>query len=205
MSRDHHMTNTLHAPTPPSPVRMETLEDRRMLSAAPSAADDLIVLASSHTAQPLRNPNQYLSESLTAAEVRLILSQAASQARPGQIIVVTDREGNRRGAYQVGQLKKGRQARIYGKAIARARTAALFQSTQNAFTTRTARFIIQDHFPHPVQNTPGGPLYGVEFSSLPDSDVLGSGASFLPAGAVPLNITGDPGGIPLFKNGIPVG
>src|SRR5688572_11728434 len=81
------------------------------------------------------------------------------------------------------------------KAITRARTAAAFQSRQDAFTTRTARFIIQDHFPHPVSNTPGGPLYGVQFSSLPGTDARVNAPA----------ISGDPGGIPLFKSGEPVG
>ncbi len=99
------------------------------------------------------------------------------------------------------------QNRHASKAIAKARTAALFASTQDAFTTRTARFIIQDHFPQPVQNTPGGPLYGVEFSSQPFSDALPTFKKDQIAGegGLPLNISGDPGGIPLYKNGVPVG
>ncbi|HEY7115622.1 MAG TPA: heme-binding protein, partial [Tepidisphaeraceae bacterium] len=63
------------------------------------------------------------------------------------------------------------------------------------------------NFPPDIKNTPGGPLYGVEFSTLPGSDV-GLAATRDQAtgpGAIPLNISGDPGGIPLFKNGIPVG
>jgi uncharacterized protein GlcG (DUF336 family) len=166
---------------------LEALEGRRMLSAAAQPAD-------------------YRSELLNAADVGGVLSRAGSQARQGQVIVVVDREGVIRGAFARGAFaSKGRRNRVFGKAIARARTAALFASTQDAFTTRTARFIVQDHFPHPVQNTAGGPLYGVEFSSLPDSDVLPAAARLLPPGATPLNISGDPGGVPLFKDGIPVG
>jgi uncharacterized protein GlcG (DUF336 family) len=175
---------------------IEPLEDRQMLSGSSS--------------QPLRSPDDYLSEHLTAAEVQAILAQAASQALPTQIIVVTDREGVLLGSFRMRRVTgdtrglRVRQRRILDKAIARARTAAFFESTQNAFTTRTARFIVQDHFPHPIQNTPGGPLYGVEFSTQPNSDIPLPSMTNLPGGGA-LNISGDPGGIPLFKNGIPVG
>jgi uncharacterized protein GlcG (DUF336 family) len=173
-------------------ILMQTLENRRMLSS---------------TSQPLRKPDDYLSEQLTASDVQAILAAAASQANRKQIIVVTDREGVILGSLAMRKASKNTavRARELGKAIARARTVSLFESTQDAFSTRTARFILQDHYPHPVQNTPGGPLYGVEFSSLPGADILPANTSDLPTGAIPLNITGDPGGIPLFKNGIPVG
>jgi uncharacterized protein GlcG (DUF336 family) len=131
-----------------------------------------------------------LLATLSLADVELILAQAASQANNRQVIAVSDRDGDILGIFEVGNAPN----RMITKAVTRARTAALFQSTQNAFTTRTARFIIQDHFPHPVPNTPGGPLYGVEFSSLAGSDVFDGPA-----------ISGDPGGIPLFKDGQPVG
>src|ERR1043165_918683 len=164
---------------------IETLEYRRLLSmAAPSDAG---------------------SQHLTRVDVERILGRAGSQAMDTQIIAVVDCEGNVLGVYG------GKEARDIDRrsdrrdgleipapnlvnAIARARTAAFFASTQNAFTTRTARFIIQDHFPPSLPNTPGGPLYGVEFSSLPGSDVFPGPA-----------ISGDPGGVPLFKSGIPVG
>jgi len=166
----------------------EALEPRRMLSSS-----------------TLRSPDEFAAEHLTAKDVRVILAQAASQAGANQTIVVSDREGIVLGAFRMSGVASDDLNFYLGKATARARTAALFSSTGEAFTTRTARFIVQDHFPHPVANTPGGPLYGVEFSSLPSSDVLSSIQKELPAGALPLNISGDPGGIPLYKNGIPVG
>src|SRR4051794_25127198 len=168
------------------PRMLEILEGRRLLSVA--------------------SPSDYRSELLSAADVSAILAQAASQGRRKQIIAVVDREGVILGSVQIGGIGDVVARDItLGKAIARARTTALFASTQDAFTTRTARFIVQDHFPHPVQNTPGGPLYGVEFSSQPFSDVLPAGTKELPANSIKLNISGDPGGIPLYKNGIPVG
>jgi uncharacterized protein GlcG (DUF336 family) len=147
------------------------------------------------------------TQRLTRGEVERILAAAGSQAMDTQIIAVVDREGNVLGALGASPLAAdsfvpfppsfdgtSNIERTLLNAITRARTAAFFQSTEDAFTTRTARFIIQDHFPHPVPNTPGGPLYGVQFSSLPLSDVYSGPA-----------ISGDPGGIPLYKNGVPVG
>src|SRR4029077_18706650 len=70
-------------------------------------------------------------------------------------------------------------------AISKAGTAALFSTRGNAFTSRTAGFIIQEHFPPGVDFKPGGPLYGVQFSSLPCSDIKIPG--------LPLGLSGDPG------------
>ena len=79
------------------------------------------------------------------------------------------------------------------KSLTRARTGAFFESREDAFSTRTARFIIQDNFPHPVPNTMAGPLYGVQFSTLPFSD-----HSFNSNGTVTgPAISGDPGGLPM--------
>ncbi|HEV2296334.1 MAG TPA: heme-binding protein [Tepidisphaeraceae bacterium] len=166
---------------------MELLEPRKLFNGGPVS------------------PDAADTQRLTRTEVEQILARAGSQARPRQIISVVDREGNILGVYGAVNAKNVSRsaetrdglripAQTLLASVARARTAAYFQSTQNAFTTRTARFIIQDHFPHPVPNTPGGPLYGVQFSSLPGSDVLSGPA-----------ISGDPGGIPLYKNGVPVG
>ncbi len=141
-----------------------------------------------------------LLATLSSDDVTLILARAASESvRPGleQVVVaVVDREANVLGVFGRSGLVAGRERdEIVLSAIARARTAALFQSEQNAFSTRTARFIIQDHFPQPVKNTPGGPLYGVQFSNLIGSDVVRNTPG----------ISGDPGGIPLYKQGDPVG
>lgn len=156
---------------------IDPLEQRRLFSALPAAPQAL----------------------LTEPEVESILARAASQARPGQAIVVADREGVVLGALALGGAPSAAFSDAAASAAtARARTAAFFQSEGEAFTTRTARFIIQDHFPHPVRNTPGGPLYGVQFSTLPGSDVpLDPFDGF--------SISGDPGGVPLYKNGHPVG
>jgi uncharacterized protein GlcG (DUF336 family) len=82
-------------------------------------------------------------------------------------------------------------------AIAKAATGALLSSGGNAFSTRTASFIVQAHFPPGVDFTPGGPLFGVQFSSLPCGDFKRPGS--------PLGLAGDPGGLPLYREGHVVG
>jgi len=73
----------------------------------------------------------------------------------------------------------------------------LFSTRGNAFTSRTAGFIIQEHFPPGVDFRSSGPLYGVQFSSLPCADIQRPG--------LPLGLSGDPGGVPIYKNGEAVG
>lgn len=150
---------------------------------------------------------------LTENEVRTIIAQAVSAAvglNKKVTIVVTDHEGNVLGAFLMtgadgnSRVSGGGSGGLEGfvapsifAAISKAGTASLFSSTGNAFTTRTASFIIQEHFPPGVDNRPGGPLYGVQFSSMSCSDVVTAG--------LPLGLSGDPGGIPLYKNGVAVG
>ena len=97
-------------------------------------------------------------------------------------------------------------------AIAKAISGAYLSSGGNAFSTRTASQIVQQHFP-PAPTTVGlesGPLYGVQFSQLPCSDLvqrfgaLGSAALIGPKRS-PLGLSADPGGFPLYKNGVVVG
>jgi uncharacterized protein GlcG (DUF336 family) len=187
-----------------SKVLFETMEPRQLMSVAVGTDASAVVplgttvrpllTTASTKAAPKASKARIAQEgNLTAAQVTQILAQAASQARPGQAIAVVDREGVVLGVFRMnGATDATEQA-----AIARARTAAYFQSVGEAFTTRTARFIIQDHFPFPIQNTAGGPLYGVEFSSLPGSDML-------PNDGIPY-VSGDPGGVPLYLGRVPVG
>jgi uncharacterized protein GlcG (DUF336 family) len=155
-------------------------------------------------------PVPRLDQALSPAQVRTILGQAiASSIGRGtgtEVAVVVDREGTVLGALASnGALDydtthsglSGTSTSISLLALANARTAAFFESSGEAFTTRTARFIIQNHFPQNIQNTAGGPLYGVEFSDLINSDILV--ASQTPG------VSGNPGGIPLYIKGVPVG
>ncbi len=91
-------------------------------------------------------------------------------------------------------------------AISKAVTAAYLSSGGNAFSTRTANQIIQQHFPLGVAGNPGGPLFGVQFSQLACSDVImpSIGTTAGPH-AAPLGLAADAGGLPLYKNGVLVG
>lgn len=94
-------------------------------------------------------------------------------------------------------------------AIAKAVTGAYLSSGGNAFSTRTASQIVQQNFP-PSPNAVGlesGPLYGVQFSQLPCSDLssrFGDAAMIGPKRS-PLGLSADAGGFPLYKNGVLVG
>jgi uncharacterized protein GlcG (DUF336 family) len=171
--------------------------------------------------EPLEERKQFAA--LTAADVQTILAQAASQVKNPetsiQSFVVTDRDGRILGGLAMGGLagdgRKTRALRAELNLLAtyRSRTAAFFQSTENAFTTRSARYIIQDNFPAGVNFTPGGPLYGVEFSNLAGSDIVGTttdpktGQPVVNASGsdTSIAVSGDPGAIPLYKDSQPVG
>src|SRR5215204_923398 len=160
-------------------------------------------------------PTNIAATNLAASDVQTILQQAASAAnalgKPVNI-VVTDREGNVLGFFpmpgtpapstirSVGRLGQGLEGTVVPPAeaaTAKAATAAFFSTGGNAFTTRTAGFIIQEHFPPGVSFRAGGPLYGVQFSSLPCSDIKKPSAR--------LGLSADPGGLPIYKNGLPAG
>ena len=100
-------------------------------------------------------------------------------------------------------------------AIAKAVTGAYLSSGGNAFTTRTASQIVQENFNPGEGNSPSGPLFGVQFSQMPCSDlsvrfatnaaVTGLVSSTVGPKRSPLGLSADPGGLPLYKNGVVVG
>ena len=93
-------------------------------------------------------------------------------------------------------------------AIAKAITGAYLSSSGNAFTTRTASQIVQEHFNPKERFSPSGPLFGVQFSQLPCSDLViaeNSAAVTIGPKRSPLGLSADPGGIPLYKNNQAVG
>jgi uncharacterized protein GlcG (DUF336 family) len=176
-------------------------------------ADDLNAVPT--PGPPLPPPSTLLATNLSSTDVQTILQQAASAATSlGKpvTIVITDREGNVIGFFAMsgapasttirsigaaGQGLEGTVAPAAEAATAKATTAAFFSTSGNAFSTRTAGFIIQEHFPPGISFRPGGPLYGVQFSSLPCSDIKKPSAR--------LGLSGDPGGLPIYKNGLPAG
>jgi uncharacterized protein GlcG (DUF336 family) len=177
-------------------------------------------------------------ESLSAAEVQRLVAQAAGEATARGLpswIVVSDRVGNVLAAFRMtgardtmrvstrtigGSAAAGAELGLQGAtvpavtgAIAKALTGAYLSSSGNAFSSRTASQIVQQHFP-PAPTTVGlesGPLFGVQFSQLPCSDLS---RRFLPGGGAaamigpkrsPLGLAADPGGLPIYKNGVVVG
>ena len=201
---------------------------------------------------PERLRAQSSSEQLTQAEVAQIIAQAGTVAMwmdPGAIIAVTDREGFVLGVWDMQGLIQSplptfvtpddaavlRTYGLFAGAITRAGTAAFLSSDQEAFTSRTAGYIIQQHFAPGVANTAPGPLVGVGFSNLFFSDInrlkkianpLVPGAPFDPLDLraslapgdlrrispgvrgtpiIPGSLTDSPGGVPLYKNGHLVG
>jgi uncharacterized protein GlcG (DUF336 family) len=149
---------------------------------------------------------------LTMADVNTIIGQAAQAAAvlsPNSVIAVTDREGFVLGVYGVSGPPASAQQ--IANAIAKAGTAAFLSSGGEAFTTRTAGFIIQPHFPPGIMNTSTGPLVGVGFSSLPFSDINhfrnpATTATISPSLGIPgTSLSGNPGGVPLYKGAVLVG
>ena len=157
------------------------------------------------------------SAQLTSADVTRIINQAVTRAvgiSPNSVIAVTDREGD---VLAVWVVRGGAATNPeIATAVSKAGTAAYLSSNQNGFTSRTAGFIIQQHFPPGVNNVAPGPLVGVGLSNLSFSDINkfrkpGSVISFssTPGNTiVPVPFTsldGVPGGVPLYKNGVHVG
>ena len=164
-------------------------------------------------------------ESLSADQVRTVLAQAVAEANVyGELatVAVVDRVGNVLAVFQMTGAKlttiirsgKGILVGLDGRtvssalaAISKAGTAVFLSSQGNAFTTRTASQIIQEHFNPREKLQPGGPLFGVQFSQLPCGDLVrrrGVNANEGPK-RMPLGFSADPGGVPLYINGVPVG
>ncbi|HRA37410.1 MAG TPA: heme-binding protein [Pseudomonadota bacterium] len=166
------------------------------------------------------------SSFLTPDDIRRIIAQAVAEAkaqgRPATI-VVSDRVGNVLAAYRMAgapltqkvSSERGLVGGLEGLdipaefgAISKALTAVYFSSEGNAFTSRTAGQIVQEHFNPGDGTSPSGPLFGVQIANLPCSDINvpfnGTGPSPGPHPA-PVGLAADPGGISLYKAGVPVG
>ena len=167
------------------------------------------------------------AQSLSAADVGAVIARAAAQANAQGIsatIAVVDRVGNVLGVFampgalataDIPDAPNGNNADAQGltipapaAAIAKAITGAYLSSGGNAFSTRTASMIVQEHFP-PAPSTAGlesGPLFGVQFSQLPCSDLSARAVDgMIGPQRSPLGLAADPGGFPLYKNGVVVG
>lgn len=168
-----------------------------------------------------------VSSFLSNAEVESVVARAVAEAQARgarATIAVVDRVGNVLAVYRMAgasttvtvTTNTGTSGGLDGvnivpatmAAIAKAVTGAYLSSEGNAFSTRTASQIVQSHFNPGELLAPGGPLFGVQFSQLPCSDLMRRFAGGLPdAGPKrsPLGLAADPGGFPLYKSGTPVG
>jgi len=152
------------------------------------------------------------------------VAEAQARGRPA-VIAVVDRVGNVLAVYRMAGSPATATTRAGAAgnldlqnvtvpaelaAIAKAVTGAYLSSAGNAFSTRTASMIVQEHFPPSVttRGLESGPLFGVQFSQLPCSDFntrFGVGAAMIGPKRSPLGLAADPGGFPLYKNGFVAG
>ncbi|HVC51599.1 MAG TPA: heme-binding protein [Stellaceae bacterium] len=201
-----------------------------LLCAAPGGCGG----GSSSSVNPLATSPGSAPSNLTEADVNTIVLQAVHEAnargkpatiavvdRVGNVLAVTQMPGAPTGATvttnrgvatgleNTSVLPAGALPTTLA-AIAKALTGAYLSSNGNAFSTRTANQIIQEHFNPGVRNNPGGPLFGVQFSQLPCSD-FNTVASTTPGGTSagphrsPLGFSADSGGLPIYKNGVLAG
>lgn len=167
---------------------------------------------------------QPVSAQLTLADVQTVVAQAVTRATAlpmldtNAVVAVTDREGWVLGVWSLNTNLLADND-LVAEAIAKAGTAAFLSSDNNAFSSRTAGDIVQQHFPIGIKNKPPGPLVGVNFSQLDFSDIntFKAPGSVITYGsspgtnlvAPPLPVTGGlegtPGGVPLYQNGELVG
>ncbi len=175
-------------------------------------------------------------EALSVTDVQTVIAQAVGEATARNlpsVIAVTDRVGNVLAVFEMNGARatattsartalgainnpgidvQGVVVPAAAGAIAKAVTGAYLSSAGNAFSSRTASQIVQEHFP-PAPTTAGlesGPLFGVQFSQLPCSDLnqrFGNPGAMALIGPKrsPLGLSADPGGLPLYKNGVVVG
>lgn len=159
---------------------------------------------------------------LTVPEIQTLIGQAVEQSTAegaAAVVAVVDRHGVVLGAFAMTGAPAGPAFPVpatappdgapgTNAAIAKARTAASLSSNENAFTSRTAGYIVDGHFPPGISFTPAGPLYGVQNSNDTGSDVL-PGVAPNSTCSAPLpdanGFSGAPGGIPLYKGGFLVG
>jgi len=172
---------------------------------------------------------------LSVADVQAIIGQAVSEAQGQGInatIAVTDRVGNVLAVFRMTGARtqvtissgRGVVGGLEGiaiipselAAVSKAVTGAYLSSEGNAFSTRTASQIVQQHFNPGEFGGPSGPLFGVQFSQLLCSDLIQppapalsalgvTGATTVGPKSAPLGLSADPGGFPLYKGGTVVG
>ncbi len=163
---------------------------------------------------------------LSTGDVQNVIARSVREAETrgtGAVVAVVDRVGNVLGVYQMpsadtsvtitspypvdGGLEDLEFIPATLAAISKAVTGAYLSSEGNAFSTRTAGQIVQEHFNPGEIGQPSGPLFGVQFSQLACSDLTNNAVSDAGRGPKrsPLGLSADPGGFPLYKGGTVVG
>jgi uncharacterized protein GlcG (DUF336 family) len=169
-------------------------------------------------------------QSLTAADVQMIVQAAATAAQSDEMVIaVVDRLGRILAVYE----KPSAPATLPGNfgdptpaadlAVNLARTGAYFSNDEAPLSSRTVRFISGIHFPPAVMNTPNAALYGIENTNRgctlapglaatipPSTTIAGTSPGFgIITGKADVNdsqpFAVNPGGVPIFKNGQEVG
>ena len=168
-------------------------------------------------------------ERLTVQDIERIISQGVAEAQaqnqPSGFVVI-DRVGNVLAAFAMnganltlrtppapnGQSTDLQDLNLpapaaFAGGISKALTSSYFSSVGAAFSSRTANDIVQETFPPSVstQGLESGPLFSVQFSQLPCSDVVERFPVRAGTHRGPLGVGADPGAFPLYKNGAVVG
>ncbi len=169
---------------------------------------------------------------LTSTDVsNLVQAAAESLNSDAMVIAVTDRQGNILAIYQkpnapaTALANFSMPADTREVAVALARTASFFSNDQAPLSSRTVRYISGIHFPPGIAFTANAPLYGIENTNRGcplNADYI-LGRAFPPARSIDGLTPGlgvltgkadvtdsdptavNPGGVPLFKQGVLVG
>jgi uncharacterized protein GlcG (DUF336 family) len=169
---------------------------------------------------------------LMSSDVAAVVEAAASSVNSDAMVIsVTDRQGDILAIYEkpaapaTSAANFGIQADTKEVAVALARTTSFFSNDQAPLSSRTVRFISGIHFPPGIAFTSNAPLYGIENSNrgCPFNAEYIKGQEFPPARSIDgvqpglgiltgkANLTDsdpnavNPGGVPLFKQGVMVG
>jgi uncharacterized protein GlcG (DUF336 family) len=210
----------------------QTLERLTMSLAAPLLAVCAAGCMGTTVSMPPHTvtPAQAASAVLTAADVNSVVQAAAVSVNVPLVIAVTDRSGNTLAIYK----KANAPATATGNfsqvepsdqvAVSLAMSAAFFSNDQAPISTRTIRYISASHFPPGTMFASSGFLYGIENTNqgcgfnvnylpgqslpVPTSLTFGPGPGILTGKPDELdsdNSTVNPGGVPIYKNGLVAG
>ncbi len=158
---------------------------------------------------------------LTVEDVQTLITQAvevAESLNESISVGILDREGNILGSFVMTGSTPGPLGDVpeflleFAGVFEKARTVCYLSSNQFALTTVTACYVTRKHFPPGINNVPGGPLFGVTYSSQNGSDVY---QTLFNEKGFPQNtargrvgspgLSGVPGGVPIYKNGLLAG